>query len=475
MSGEQVDYRLVAELQKQVGDLQADDRRELEVLGTPARSSADEQQKAHSIIRQVVARHMQARLAAGDELPDPEYDARLRTAVFAAIYGAGELQELLDDELVENIDINGFDQVWVSYAGEPWPRRWRPVAASNEQLRRIIANLGSYAGLNARPFSQASPELDVRLPEGSRLSAIMGATETPSISIRRNRYSQMFLRPDLAEAATSPGQPVLPDLVSLGTVTPELADFLYAAVRARMNIVIGGATDAGKTSLLRALAHCIDPRERLVTVERALELGLGRHPELHHNVREMEEVLPDAEGKGGVSIAALVRRTRRMNPSRVIVGEVLGPEVVEMLSAMAQGNDGSLSTIHARDATEVFNRISTYAQQHENLSAEVSHALMAGAIDFVVFIEKNPLLGGQRCVTEVLEVGGFQSGRVATSALFSPSATDGRATRDPEVGLTPRRAAKLAALADWADHIAGWPPHDDQAASNFGNSRATGW
>lgn len=479
MSDEPIDYQLVAELQKQVGDLQADDRRELDTLGAPARSVADEQQKAHSFIRQVVAAHMQQRLAAGQELPDAEYDARLRTAVFAAIYGAGELQELLDDDRVENIDINGFEQVWVSYAGERWPRRWRPVAASNDQLRRIVANLGSYAGLNARPFSAASPELDVRLPDGSRLSAIMVATETPSVSIRRNRHAQMFLRPDLAEAATPAGQPVFPDLVTLGTLTPELADFLHAAVQARMNIVIGGATDAGKTSLLRALAHCIDPRERLVTVERALELGLGRFPDLHHNVREMEEVLPDAEGRGGVSIAALVRRTRRMNPSRVIVGEVLGPEVVEMLSAMAQGNDGSLSTIHARDALEVFNRISTYAQQHENLTAEVSHALMAGAIDFVVFIEKNPLLDGRRCVTQVLEVGGFQGGRVATSQLFGPSREDGRAVRDPEVGLTPRHAARLATLTDWSEGIAGWPARADyaadHAAGNSANGHPAGW
>src|SRR5262249_41114808 len=160
----------------------------------------------------------------------------------------------------------------------------------------------------------------------------------PSVSIRRNRYPQMFLRRDLAEAATPAGKEVQPDLLSLGTVTPELADFLYMAVRARCNLVVGGATDAGKTTLLRALVNCIDRRERLVTVERALELGIDRHPELHDNVVALEEVLPDGEGKGGVNIAALVRRTRRMNPSRVIVGEVLGPEVVEMLSAMAQGN-----------------------------------------------------------------------------------------------------------------------------------------
>ena len=165
--------------------------------------------------------------------------------------------------------------------------------------------------------------------------------------------------------------------------------------------------------------------------------------QLHHNVREMEEVLPDPDGKGGVSIASLVRRTRRMNPDRVIVGEVLGPEVVEMLSAMAQGNDGSLSTIHARDADEVFNRISTYAQQFESLSPQVSHSLMAGAIDLVVFIEKNKRLGGRRCVTQVIEVSGMQGERVSRNELFVPSSHDGRAVRNAEVALTPQRAAKL--------------------------------
>ncbi|MBN9621243.1 MAG: CpaF family protein, partial [Actinobacteria bacterium] len=371
------------------------------------------------------------------------------------------------DPLVENIDINGFDEVWVSYAGEDWPRRWRPVAASNEHLISIVSNLGSYAGMNARPFSTSTPELDVRLADGSRLSAVMVATETPSVSIRRNRYPQMFLRPDLAQEATPDGKELLPDLVTLGTVTPELADFLFAAVRARCNIVVGGATDAGKTTLLRSLVNCVDPRERLITVERALELGLSHHPQLHWNVREMEEVLPDAEGKGGVNIAQLVRRTRRMNPSRVIVGEVLGPEVVEMLSAMAQGNDGSLSTIHARDAAEVFNRISTYAQQFENLSAPVSHALMAGAIDFVVFVEKNPQLGGRRCVTQVLEVSGMSGDRVGRNMIFKPSEEDGRAVRDAAIPITPQRGPKLTAAGYGETLLRPWTEEQQPAGQGW--------
>ena len=178
MSTDLLDYQVVRALQRRVADAQMADRRELAAAGAPERSSSDEQQKAQSIIRQVVAAHMQQRLTAGEELPDPDYDARLRAAVFAAIYGAGELQELLEDPLVENIDINGFNEVWVRYAGGE-KRRWRPVAASDEHLISIVANLGSYAGMNARPFSPATPELDVRLPDGSRLSAIMSATESP--------------------------------------------------------------------------------------------------------------------------------------------------------------------------------------------------------------------------------------------------------------------------------------------------------
>lgn len=468
MSEDLIDYQVVRALQKRVADMQMADRRDRAAKGAPERSPADERQMAQSIIRQVVSWHMQERLGAGEELPDATYDARLREAIFAAIYLAGELQELLEDELVEDIDVNGFDEVWVTYAGEQWPRRWRPVAASDEHLISVVANLGSYAAMNARPFSTMTPTLDVRLQDGSRLSAVMVATPRPMVSIRRNRYPQMFLRPDMAVRATPEGKERLPDLVSLGTVTPELADFLFAAVQAKLNIMIGGATAAGKTTLLRALINCIDPRVRLITVENALELGLDRHPNLHHNVVPMEVVLPDAEGKGGIDMAQLVRRTRRMHPARVIVGEVLGPEVVEMLSAMAQGNEGSLSTLHARNAEEVFNRISTYAQQFENMREEVAHHLIAGAIDLVVYIEQSPQTDWRRCVTQVIEVCGMQGGRVGRNELFVPSPQDGRAMRNPEVGLTPQRAAKIAAtthpngLAGAPATVAGWV-NDDAA------------
>ena len=199
---------------------------------------------------------------------------------------------------------------------------------------------------------------------------------------------------------------------------------------ARKNIMIAGATNAGKTTLLRALANQIPAEERLITVERALELGLDQFPELHPNVVAFEERLPNSEGQGAISMADLVRRSLRMNPSRVIVGEVLGDEIVTMLNAMTQGNDGSLSTIHANSSLEVFNRISTYAiQSAERLPVDATHMLIAGAIDFVVFQEKRNeyTQGGRlrRFVSSVREVTGVD-GRVLSSEVFAPG-RDGRA------------------------------------------------
>ena len=232
------------------------------------------------------------------------------------------------------------------------------MAETDEELVELIQVLGAHAGLTRRPFDSANPQLDLRLPDGSRLSAVMGVTRRPAVSIRRARLGKVFLRRpgrqrhDAARARLVPA----------------------AAVAARKNIMIAGATNAGKTTLLRALANEIPPHERLITVERALELGLGEFPELHPNVVAFEERLPNSEGLGAISMAELVRRSLRMNPSRVIVGEVLGDEIVTMLNAMSQGNDGSLSTIHSNSSIEVFNRISTYAMQARRAAADRGHA-----------------------------------------------------------------------------------------------------
>jgi pilus assembly protein CpaF len=427
VSETRIERQLVEALRVKVANAMTRAKQDRERRGHPELLESDERQLALSLITSAVQAHQAAVISAGGELPeDTGYDLRLIMAVDAAIYAAGELEDYLGDDQVENININGCDEVWVTYA-DRGKVRVAPIAASDEDLVQIVQNLAAYASINARPFTRAHPELDLRLPDGSRLSAVLGAGERPAVSIRRNRYKQMFLAQE----------------IELGTISEQLAVFLQAAVRARMNIIIAGATDAGKTGLLRACINCISSSERLITVERSLELGLRRQG-LHADVVEWEEVLPDSEGHGGLTIQQLVRRTRRHDPSRVIVGEVLGPEVVEMLSAMSQGNNGSLSTIHARSAADVFNKLAQYCEQYEGIQNRVAHQLIAGAVDFVVFIRKNRRLGGRRTVTEVVEVTGMAGDHVASAQIFAPSPIDGCAVRvSDRAFLSQERAGEL--------------------------------
>jgi Flp pilus assembly CpaF family ATPase len=401
-----VDHQLVKRFRQEAGDRIAEQRRLDQVEGRMAMSSEDERHFARAIIAQILEDYARAEIALGRTPPDAQAEEAYAAAVHAALFGVGRLQPLLDDPEVENIDINGCDQVFIGYS-DGREVQGDPVAETDEELVELIQVLGAYSGLSSRPFDTANPQLDLRLPDGSRLSAVMDVTRRPALSIRRARMGKVFLA----------------DLVGNYTITPEVGSFLSAAVLARKNLMIAGATNAGKTTLLRALANVIPPHERLITVERALELGLDQFPELHPNVVAFEERLPNSEGLGAITMAELVRRSLRMNPSRVIVGEVLGDEIVTMLNAMSQGNDGSLSTIHANSSGEVFNRISTYAlQAQERLPVEASQMLVAGAIDFVVFIQRrNDFQRGgtlRRVVTSIREVNGVD-GRVLSSEIFA--------------------------------------------------------
>jgi Flp pilus assembly CpaF family ATPase len=408
-----VDHGLVKRLRQDVGDRLADQRRLDQSSGLPPMSGEDERQFARALVAQALEDHARTEITYGRTPPGASEEEALASAIHAALYGVGRLQPLLDNPEVENIDINGYDRVFVGYADGREVLE-EPVAESDEELVELIQILGAYSGLSSRPFDSANPQLDLRLPDGSRLSAVMDVTRRPALSIRRARLGKVFLS----------------DLIGNDTIRPELGGFLSAAVAARKNIMIAGSTNAGKTTLLRALANEIKPHERLITVERALELGLDQFPDLHPNVVALEERLPNSEGLGAVTMAELVRRSLRMNPSRVIVGEVLGDEIVTMLNAMSQGNDGSLSTIHSNSSLEVFNRISTYAMQsQERLPVEASQMLIAGAVNFVVFIHRENAFhsGGtlQRMVTSVREVNGID-GRVLSSEVFT-AGPDGRA------------------------------------------------
>ncbi len=402
----EVNHQLVKRFRQEAGDRLAEQRRIDQASGVRPMTSEDERHYARAVIAGVLEEYARSEISEGRAPLDAHNEEQYASAVHAALFGVGRLQPLLDDAEVENIDINGYDQVFIGYA-DGREARGEPVAESDEELIELIQILGAYSGLSSRPFDSANPQLDLRLPDGSRLSAVMDVTRRPALSIRRARLGKVFLA----------------DLVGNATLTPEIGSFMTAAVRARKNIMIAGSTNAGKTTLLRALANEIPADERLITVERALELGLDQFPDLHPNVVAFEERLPNSEGHGSIAMAELVRRSLRMNPSRVIVGEVLGDEIVTMLNAMSQGNDGSLSTIHANSSHEVFNRISTYAlQASERLPIEASQMLIAGAVNYVVFIERRNTYaqggGLRRFVSSIREVNGVD-GRVLSSEVFS--------------------------------------------------------
>lgn len=413
-----LDYSLVKRLQAELGRLRQDavDRRR--ARGLSALMGEDARQHGKSLVQQVVTDYEALLAESGTQGLAWETRQDLVEALESRLFGAGSLQVLLDDESMENIDINGYRNVFVEYA-DGSTAKVRPVAASNEELIETIQTLAAHEGLSARAFDVANVRVNLRLPDGSRLYALQSVAREPVISIRKHRHARVSLK----------------DLIQLGTLDEELADFLSAAVRARKNIMVAGATGAGKTTLLRALAAEIGAEERLLTVERSLELGLDEDVDAHPNAIALEERLANAEGAGAVTMAELVRDTLRLNPSRVIVGEVLGDEVVTMLNAMTQGNDGSLSTIHANSSADVVHKIATYAiQAPERLPWEATVRLVASGLDFVVFLRRRRSSTGQeRIVESVREVAGVtESGDLATNELWAPDAR-GEVRRRAEV------------------------------------------
>jgi len=331
----------------------------------------DRREFARQRILAWLERHAGERFAQGRPALAPGEERSIAQRVLDALFGLGRLQALVDDPTIENIDVNGYDRVWITRA-DGTKEAGAPVAESDEALIEVIRSAAARLGLSERRFDTGRPELDLRLPDGSRLSAVMAVSARPAVSIRRHRFVDV----------------TLDDLVAMGSMGGEVASLLAAAVRARKNIVVSGAMNTGKTTLLRALAAEIPPRERLVTIEQAFELALDRVPARHPDVVALEARPANVEGEGEIGVAALVRRALRMNADRVIVGEVLGGEIIPMLNAMSQGRSGSMCTIHADSSAGAFRRIASYAvQAPERLPVESTNLLIAGAIHFVVHLD----------------------------------------------------------------------------------------
>jgi Flp pilus assembly CpaF family ATPase len=368
---------------------------------------ADEEMLARRLIDTHLERLATDAIAAGRPVLSQSEETAIAQAVTDRLFNMGRLQPLIDDDQVQNIVANGCDRVFVEYVGG-LKTPVAPIASSDEELIDQLRDIGRRYGLSEREFNPSRPQLNLQLPDGSRLFAVAWVCDRPAVSIRRHRFMKLGLA----------------DLVDLGAIDTGLASFLAAAVKARQQIIVAGATGAGKTTMLRALASEVSSVERIVTIETELELGLDRFSDLHPDCVALEAREANVEGAGEVTAADLVRMSLRMNPDRVIVGEVRGAEVIPMLNAMSQGNDGSMCTVHSDSSATVFNKMGLYAlQAPERLPLEATCQLSAAAVDLVVYIAQTR---SGRWVSSVRQVVGADGATVVTNELYRPG-PDGRA------------------------------------------------
>jgi pilus assembly protein CpaF len=318
---------------------------------------------------------------------------RLPGEIADDILGHGPLERLLADETVTEIMVNGPHDIWIERKGQLAPTTARFTDAS--QLRRIINKMVAQVG---RRIDESSPMVDARLPDGSRVNAIIPplSLSGPLVTIRK--FSKRRLDPA--------------DLVRLGTLSTETVEFIQRCVLAELNILVSGGTGSGKTTLLNALSTAIPDDDRIVTIEDAAELRLNQR-----HVLRLEARPKNIEGQGEVGIRELVRNSLRMRPDRIIVGEVRGAEALDMLQAMNTGHDGSLSTIHSNAPRDALARVETMVlMAGYDLPVKAIRQQVASALDLIIHLER--LQDGSRRVTSITEVGRMESEVITLSELF---------------------------------------------------------
>lgn len=339
-------------------------------------------------------RNKVSRYVADNHLAVTAYDSdQLAHEMVDELTGYGPLEKLINDDQVNDILVNGCRHIFVERDGKLQNTELRFIDDDHvlRVIRRILAPLG-------RRLDESSPMVDARLPDGSRVNAIIPpvALDGPCLSIRK-------FRKDPLQAG---------DLLVFGTADQMILDFLRKVVERRCNVLISGGTGSGKTTLLNILSHYISDTERLVTIEDAAELQLG-----HGHVVRLETRPPNIDGRGEVTSRDLVRNALRMRPDRIILGEVRGIEVMDVLQAMNTGHDGCMSTLHAnspRDALvrmEMLAGLAGFQGTDQTLKTMISTAL-----DIIVQISRTP--EGKRRITAIEEVQGLRDGQFVTSTLY---------------------------------------------------------
>lgn len=429
------DVDLRATLHRTVAEKLSDHLRSLD--GDHPLSLEDEQALTRSLIAAELRRLAEDAYRNGQAPLDAATEADLADAVFDRVHGLGRLQPYIDDPDLANIHVNGYDNVWLVYR-DGTKIRGQPAADSDRELIEIIATAARRIGRSEKRWDQVSWELHLQLPGGERLHAVMGLTGRPAITIRRHDFSIYRMK----------------HLIDLGVIDEGLAAFLAAAVQAKLNLIVAGGTNTGKTTMLRCLLNEIPPEERVVTVEDNLEIGLDRFVDLHPDQVMWERRGANIEGRGEATLADCVRATLRQNPDRVIVGEIRGVEVVDMLRAMSQGNDGSMSSIHADSSKGAIVRLGMYTAE-AGLDEQTSNKWIANAVDLIIHVG---WVDGVRRVTSIREVLGAEDRQIATNEVYRPS-TDGRAI--PAPGPTIRndtldRLVRAGFDASYLANVAGW-------------------
>jgi len=335
--------------------------------------------------------------AVDDAVPDwlvpPPARRRARVAEVAQLGVAG-LDALLADDAVSEVMVNGHDDVWVERDGKlvPTDVRLPDAAAVRRVIDAIVAPLG-------RRCDETSPMVDARLPDGSRVHAIVPplCVNGPTITIRKFGRSPLTAR----------------DLVARGAVTTTVMALLRACVIGRLNVIVSGGTGSGKTTLLNVLSSFIPDDERIITIETAAELQLQQR-----HVIALESHPSDADGRGGVPIRDLVVNALRMRPDRIVVGECRAGEALDMLQAMNTGHDGSLSTLHANSPRDALARLETMVLMAGlDLPLRAIRSQIASAVQIVVQVER--LADGSRRITRVVEVSGMEGDVILLSDLFA--------------------------------------------------------
>lgn len=394
-----VDLALVAQIREETATEISEARRRDRITEI---DETDEAARSESIIWHRLDVHARWREAEGLPALDLDVEEALVRRVKADLFGLGGFEDYLFDPTVENIFVNGCDRVFVSRGGalgaEPVP----PVAESDQALIELVNRWSSRLGRTERRFDVSNPRVDLRLPGGFRLHAIMEVTARPTITIRCPYHRKVGLA----------------DQVRFGTIDQSMATFLAVAVKARCNIIVAGGTGTGKTTLLRGLLFEVPAHERIVTIEDTAELGIARFTDEHPNVVEMETRQANIEGVGELTMMDLTRECLRMSPDRVVVGEVRGAEALYMLKAMSQGNDGSMCTVHADSARGVADRVRGYCAEGHDIPMAVIDSFYRNAVDLVVHLKMLP--DRRRVVSSIVEVQKDQDEGVHYNELFAP-------------------------------------------------------